>query len=217
MSWPRSDLNSTRGEIARLLHRLGWAAIAACALVGQPGRVAVGFPAALVAADCLRQLGPLLVPGGRRYIEWAAIASGGAATAAALSWVPAGPEPGFTAYFVVGSITFSLYALGLAAWVAPVDHGHLARRLRASVVVWWVMIAAASVGFAAGGPTATAPDDGATIDGRLVSDWLFFLIAGLMAVAYILLAGAHHVVKITMRELAAEDSAARSDRAADTR
>ena len=142
----RIDLSSSRGEIARLLHRLGWAAIAAAAVVGQPGRVAVGIPAALVAADCLRQLGPLLVPAGRRYIEWAAIAAGGAATAAALSWAPTGPQPGFTGYFVVGSVTFSLYALGLAAWVAPVDRGHLARRLRASVAVWWAMAAVATSG-----------------------------------------------------------------------
>ena len=47
-----------------------------------------------------------------------------------------------------------------------------------------------------------------TIGGRLVSDWLFFPLVGLMFVAYFLLAGAHHVVKTTMRELAAEDSAA---------
>lgn len=206
---PREEIvtvGSRPAEVARLLHRLGWSLIATCLIVGgaESAPVLLGVPASLIAADSLRRLAPLLEPVGERYVSWASIAAGGAAVAALMQWLPGSRDAGSLTFLVVGSMVVSLYAVGLAAWVATVDRGHLARRLRISVVCWWTMLTLGTLAFLTGSPSPEVPQDGAMIVDRAISDWWFFPILGLMIVSYWLLAGPHHVVKTTMSELAAE-------------
>jgi cytochrome bd-type quinol oxidase subunit 2 len=128
--------------------------------------------------------------------------------AATLQWLPGARESGSLAFIVVGSLVVSLYALGVAAWVAEVDRGHLARRFRASVVCWWLMLVLGTLGFAFGTPSpgTSRTESGAFIGDRVISDWWYWPMLGLMIASYWLLAGAHHVVKQAMRELAEEDA-----------
>jgi hypothetical protein len=206
------EMSGTRADIAQRMHRLGWCLLVTC-LSGranppdETGIALLAAPAALIGANELRRLAPLLDRGrARSYMEWASIACGGVVVAGALQFLPAAREPSSTVVGLLGSAVVSLYALGLASWTTSGDAGpRLARRLRISVVSWWVGVAAAVVAVAATSPKTDPYASGFTLNGHAVSGLLLLIITACGLISWWLLVGSHHVIKTTMRELAAED------------
>lgn len=192
------------------MHRLGWCLLLTCLVVRADPDAAIAMlplaaPAALIGANDLRRLAPLVDrSAARTCVEWASIACGGVVVAGTLQWVPGAEAPGRFAVVVLGSTVVSLYALGLASWTASFDKGRLARRLRASVACWWLAMTVAAAAYVVVSP-ASEPVSGWTLSSRSVPVWVVVLTAGAAASSWWLLAGAHHVIKATLRELAAED------------
>jgi hypothetical protein len=149
------------------------------------------IPAALLAAHTLLQLGPLLdVAKARRAMEWAAIAAGGVAASGAMQFPPSSRDAAGVATLLTASVAVSLYALGFAAWTAPVGDGRPSRRLRASVPLWWAALGLIGANAAFHG------------DGPLLA----FVLPGAAAgfVAFVILVHDHLLIAGALEQLAEE-------------
>lgn len=197
------------GRIATLMWVLSW-----CVILGVgfsiDGVTPFTVPVGLLAAESLRRLATLLDrPAARRYLEWAMVATGGVVVSGALLFPASSRDAARVASLLTVSGAMSLYALGLAAWTARIGDGNLARRLRCSVVAWWVAVAFGALGYATGADAAVADEasSGWGLDPSLGRDfngaWAVPAL-GAYVVAFYLLARSHHIIRTSLRALADE-------------